>query len=242
MPAIVEAALEVPSPAPRARPPCCSWAAPGPTTTRSSSRNWHEDRGGGGYEFAHRDDYEGRQGLARASRWTRTAATSRNCTWNRTRSDSRSAATEAEIEALKPTVEELRGLRGHDAGNGGRPLVIDDINHRETEKLIETFKPDVFCAGIKEKYVVQKIGVPCKQLHSYDYGGPYAGFLGAVNFYKEIDRMVNNKVWKRLTPPWKAKTGPQLTAVFACRNVEPDQGGRHAAQTHHRRSEGKGRA
>ena len=69
--------------------------------------------------------------------------------------------------------------------------MIDDISHYETETLIEIYKPDVFCAGIKEKYVVQKMGVPCKQLHSYDYGGPYAGFRGAINFYREIDRMVN---------------------------------------------------
>ena len=61
-------------------------------------------------------------------------------------------------------------------------LVIDDVSHYETEKLIEIFKPDVLCAGIKEKYVVQKHGVPLKQLHSYDYGGPYAGFEGAINF------------------------------------------------------------
>ena len=59
-----------------------------------------------------------------------------------------------------------------------RALVIDDISHYETERLIEIYRPDVFCAGIKEKYVVQKMGVPCKQLHSYDYGGPYAGFRG----------------------------------------------------------------
>ena len=39
-----------------------------------------------------------------------------------------------------------------------------------------------------------------KQLHSYDYGGPYAGFKGAVNFYREIDRMVNSKVWKSEGP------------------------------------------
>jgi nitrogenase molybdenum-iron protein alpha chain len=32
-----------------------------------------------------------------------------------------------------------------------------------------------------------------KQLHSYDSGGPYAGFKGAVNFYREIDRMVNSQ-------------------------------------------------
>ena len=39
-------------------------------------------------------------------------------------------------------------------------LVIDDISHYETERLIEIYRPDVFCAGIKEKYAVQKMGVP----------------------------------------------------------------------------------
>ena len=82
-------------------------------------------------------------------------------------------------------------------------LIIDDINHYESEKLIEKVKPDIFCAGIKEKYVVEKMGVPCKQLHSYDYGGPYAGFQGAINFYEEIDRMVNAKVWKMTKAPWE---------------------------------------
>jgi nitrogenase molybdenum-iron protein alpha chain len=45
--------------------------------------------------------------------------------------------------------------------------------------------------------------VPCKQLHSYDIGGPYAAFTGAANFYREIDRMINSKVWKLITPSWK---------------------------------------
>ena len=64
-------------------------------------------------------------------------------------------------------------------------------------------KPDIFCAGIKEKYVVQKMGVPCKQLHSYDYGGPYAGFQGAINFYEEdrSDGQCQSVVF--IDPPWK---------------------------------------
>jgi nitrogenase molybdenum-iron protein alpha chain len=82
-------------------------------------------------------------------------------------------------------------------------LVIDDISHWESEKLIEFYKPDVFCAGIKEKYVIQKMGVPLKQLHSYDYGGPYAGFEGAVNFYTDIDQLVGASVWKLLKAPWE---------------------------------------
>jgi len=92
-------------------------------------------------------------------------------------------------------------------------LVIDDISQYETEKLIELYKPDIFCAGIKEKYVVQKSGVPLKQLHSYDYGGPYAGFKGAVNFYRDIDRMVNSKVWSYLQAPWQKN--PEIPAKFA---------------------------
>ena len=89
-----------------------------------------------------------------------------------------------------------------------KALIIDDITHWESDRLIEMVKPDVFCAGIKEKYVVQKMGVPCKQLHSYDYGGPYAAFQGAVNFYAEIARMVNAKVWSYLKPPWEAAEEP----------------------------------
>ena len=39
-------------------------------------------------------------------------------------------------------------------------LIIDDLNQYEAEKLVELMKPDLFCAGIKEKYSVQKLGVP----------------------------------------------------------------------------------
>lgn len=92
-------------------------------------------------------------------------------------------------------------------------LIIDDISHYETEKLIEFYKPDIVGAGIKEKYVVQKYGIPLKQLHSYDYGGPYAGFKGAMNFYKEIDRMVNQTIWKLALPPWINQ--PEIVATMA---------------------------
>jgi nitrogenase molybdenum-iron protein alpha chain len=92
-------------------------------------------------------------------------------------------------------------------------LVIDDISQFETDLMIEKYRPDIFCAGIKEKYTIQKHGIPMKQLHSYDYGGPYAGFKGAVNFYREIDRMVNSRVWGTLKAPWQ--TNPELAATYA---------------------------
>jgi nitrogenase molybdenum-iron protein alpha chain len=93
-------------------------------------------------------------------------------------------------------------------------LIIDDISQAETEKLLEIYKPAIFCAGIKEKYTVQKTGTPMLQLHSYDYGGPFAVFKGAINFYKTIDRMVNAKIWGYVKPPWKTKTTPILEAAL----------------------------
>ena len=46
-----------------------------------------------------------------------------------------------------------------------------------------------------------------KQLHSYDYGGPYAGFEGAVNFYKEMERMVGTKIWQDDQATLAGRTG-----------------------------------
>jgi len=158
-----------------------------------------------GYEFAHRDDYEGRDVLPKI----KVDADSKNIEELKVLPDPElynPRKTEAELEALKEKGLEINGYSGMMQQMTKKSLVVDDLSHYESEKLIEIYKPDIFCAGIKEKYVVQKMGVPLKQLHSYDYGGPYTGFEGAVNFYKDIDRMVNNPVWKLIKAPWQ-KTG-----------------------------------
>ncbi len=82
-------------------------------------------------------------------------------------------------------------------------LMIDDINGHELEKFIKELHPDMFLTGVKEKYVIEKMGVLSRQLHSYDYTGPYAGFKGAVIFARELARGVYTPAWKYLTPPWK---------------------------------------
>jgi nitrogenase molybdenum-iron protein alpha chain len=165
-----------------------------------------------GYEFAHRDDYEGRQVLPTI----KVDADSRNI---------EELHVDADAEKYRPRIDgdasrrlEGEGLRFRDYEGmmpqmDRRALVVDDISHYESERLIEIYRPDVFCAGIKEKYVVQKMGVPCKQLHSYDYGGPYAAFRGAVNFYHEIDRMVNTRIWSMIEPPWE-KSKASLEAEY----------------------------
>ncbi len=166
-----------------------------------------------GYEFAHRDDYEGRQVLPTI----KVDADSRNIE-------------EIEVEP-DPTRFQPRKTRGRAQGPGseagytfkdydGMIPDMDDRHpgHRRHQPVrgraagARSVKPDIFCAGIKEKFAIQKLGVPMKQLHSYDYGGPYAGFRGAVNFYREIDRMVNSKVWGYMKAPWQEN--PELSATY----------------------------
>jgi nitrogenase molybdenum-iron protein alpha chain len=165
-----------------------------------------------GYEFAHRDDYEGRRVLP----GLKVDADSRNIEELHVEPDPErfqprlSEEDKARIEKAGIIFKEYEGMMA-EMNNGA--LVIDDISQFETERLIELYHPDIVCAGIKEKYIVQKSGVPMKQLHSYDYSGPYAAFKGAINFYYEIDRMVNSKVWKFLKAPWQEN--PELSAKYA---------------------------
>jgi nitrogenase molybdenum-iron protein alpha chain len=158
-----------------------------------------------GYEFGHRDDYEGRKVLP----GLKVDADSRNIEELEVVPDPeryrarRSPDQLAKLEGLSEM--EFRDYVGMMPEMDDEQLVIDDLSHHETERLLEIYKPDIFCAGIKEKYAVQKMGIPCKQLHSYDYGGPYAGFKGAINFFNDIDRMVNMKIWSYVNPPWQAQ-------------------------------------
>ncbi len=164
-----------------------------------------------GYEFAHRDDYEGRQVIPDL----KVDADSRNIEEITVEPDTelynprKSPEQIAELEKSGFSFKEYDGLIPEMEEN---TLIIDDLNQYEAEKLVELMKPDLFCAGIKEKYSIQKLGVPMKQLHSYDSGGPYAGFKGAVNFYREIDRLVNSRVWGYMKAPWQEN--PELSATY----------------------------
>lgn len=160
-----------------------------------------------GYEFGHRDDYEGRRVLPTI----KLDADTKNIeelTVTRDEERFNPRKSEAAMEKLASSDLEFMDYTGMMPETDEGALILDDISHYETERLLEIYKPAIFCAGIKEKYAVQKMGIPCKQLHSYDYGGPYAGFKGAINFYQEIDRMVNMKVWSFVQAPWQQLTTP----------------------------------
>src|ERR1035437_1503920 len=165
-----------------------------------------------GYEFGHRDDYEGRRVIPSIV----VDADSRNieelhAEKDETRYNQR-LSDERKEELIAQGVDfDYNGMMA-DMEKG--TIIIDDISHYEMEKLIEAYHPDVFCAGIKEKYCVQKMGIPLKQLHSYDYGGPYAGFEGAVNFYQDIDMIANTSIWKLIKAPWAVEEVVEAEYAF----------------------------
>ncbi|MBN4068357.1 nitrogenase molybdenum-iron protein alpha chain [Desulfotalea psychrophila] len=164
-----------------------------------------------GYEFAHRDDYEGRQVIPDI----KIDADSRNIEEIHPEADEtrfNPRKTPEQMAALEAAGVKFKHYDGMFSDMDEGTLVIDDVNQYEAEKLVEIMKPDIFCAGIKEKFSVMKLGVPMKQLHSYDSGGPYAGFRGAINFYQEIDRLTHSRVWAYLKAPWQES--PELTAAY----------------------------
>jgi nitrogenase molybdenum-iron protein alpha chain len=83
-------------------------------------------------------------------------------------------------------------------------LIFDDVTGYELEKFIEKIRPDLVGSGIKEKYSTQKLGVPFRQVHSWDYSGPYHGYDGFAIFARDMDMAVNSPVWKLTKTPWAA--------------------------------------
>ncbi len=156
-----------------------------------------------GYEFGHRDDYEGRDVIP----YIKIDADSRNIEEISVEKDEKhySVRIPAErVELLKESLEwsDYKGLLS-EMQDGS--LVIDDLNHVETEEIISILKPEFFGSGVKDKYIIQKMGVYSKQMHSYDYAGPYAGYKGAINFARDVAAGILTPAWSYINAPWKVE-------------------------------------
>lgn len=160
-----------------------------------------------GYEFGHRDDYEGRDVIP----YIKVDADSRNIEEIEVEKDEKNYSLRippARAEELKSKIQ-LAAYEGLMKEMSDGSLIIDDLNHMETEKIIDILKPEFFGSGVKDKYIVQKMGVYAKQIHSYDYSGPYAGFKGALNFARDTAAGILTPAWRYIKAPWK--TEPLLT-------------------------------
>jgi nitrogenase molybdenum-iron protein alpha chain len=91
---------------------------------------------------------------------------------------------------------------------GNATLLYDDVTGFEFEEFVKRVKPDLVGSGIKEKYIFQKMGVPFRQMHSWDYSGPYHGYDGFAIFARDMDMTLNNPCWGKMIAPWLKKDVP----------------------------------
>jgi nitrogenase molybdenum-iron protein alpha chain len=82
-------------------------------------------------------------------------------------------------------------------------VLYDDPTAFELEEFAKQLKPDLMGAGVKEKYVFHKMGVPFRQMHSWDYSGPYHGVEGFAVFARDMDIAINNPTWALYRAPWE---------------------------------------
>ncbi len=155
-----------------------------------------------GYEFAHRDDYEGREVIPDI----KPDADSKNIESIEVEPDPRYykvLLTEEQKAALLEKGVALNYYEGMFKGMEEGAIITDDLNHFETEEFLKVLKPDVFFSGIKDKFVTQKNGMLSRQLHSYDYSGPYAGFRGAITFGHDLVMGLYTPAWSYIRAPWQ---------------------------------------
>ena len=170
-----------------------------------------------GYEFAHRDDYEGREVIPQIKE----DADSKNIESITVEADPTrfraylSPQRYAELKAVLPLDSYPGMMRDMKSGS----IVVDDLNHFETEEFIRVLKPDIFFSGIKDKYILQKSGIVSRQLHSYDYSGPYSGFNGAINFARDVTMGIYAPAWRYVNPPWKNRSTLQARLAGGERNA-----------------------
>jgi len=98
---------------------------------------------------------------------------------------------------------------------GNATLLYDDVTGFEFEEFVKRVKPDLVGSGIKEKFIFQKMGVPFRQMHSWDYSGPYHGYDGFAIFARDMDMTLNNPCWGKMQAPWLKKDEPDAEKAAA---------------------------
>ena len=132
-----------------------------------------------GYEFGHRDDYEGRKVLPTI----KVDADSKNIEQLTVDPDPeryRPRKSEEELELLATDAElELRDYVGMMPEMNDGELVIDDISEYETEKLIEIYKPDIILRRDQGKILHSEGGHPLEATSQLRLRRPLRGLRGS---------------------------------------------------------------
>jgi nitrogenase molybdenum-cofactor synthesis protein NifE len=74
-------------------------------------------------------------------------------------------------------------------------IIVDDANPVELSKFILEKKADIFIGGVKERPMALKLGIGFCD-HNHERKVPLAGYVGTINFAKEVYASVMSPVWK----------------------------------------------
>ncbi|MDO7786950.1 nitrogenase iron-molybdenum cofactor biosynthesis protein NifE [Desulforamulus aquiferis] len=76
-------------------------------------------------------------------------------------------------------------------------VILDDANPSELERFMTEKGANLLVGGVKERPLAYKLGVAFID-HNHDRKHPLSGFVGAVNFAKEVYSTLCSPVWKYL--------------------------------------------
>jgi nitrogenase molybdenum-cofactor synthesis protein NifE len=74
-------------------------------------------------------------------------------------------------------------------------VILDDTNPLELAKYVKEKDVDLFIGGVKERPIAYKLGVGFCD-HNHERKEALAGFIGMVNFAKEVHSSVMSPVWQ----------------------------------------------
>jgi nitrogenase molybdenum-cofactor synthesis protein NifE len=74
-------------------------------------------------------------------------------------------------------------------------IIVDDSNPLELAQFCLEKDVDLFIGGVKERPIAYKLGIAFCD-HNHERKEPLAGFIGMLNFAREVDRSVNSPVWQ----------------------------------------------
>jgi nitrogenase molybdenum-cofactor synthesis protein NifE len=77
-------------------------------------------------------------------------------------------------------------------------IIVDDSNPLELSSFLQEQAVDLFIGGVKERPIAYKLGVGFCD-HNHERKEPLEGFVGMLNFAREVHASVMSPVWK-LTP------------------------------------------
>ncbi len=74
-------------------------------------------------------------------------------------------------------------------------VIVDDTNPNELSTFIKETNADIFIGGVKERPIAYKMGIGFCD-HNHERKEALAGYVGMINFAREVYASVNSPVWQ----------------------------------------------